>query len=398
MKFVHIEDYFIPSAGYQINLLARLQAMQGHEVVIVASEFKKVDPNLFSFFGSEESKDDEYSNLNNVRIIRVPLIGFYSSRSIYKPIIFKIVDELDPDVLFVHGEDTLIGIQYILKSSKLKYPLVLDCHMLEMASKNQFRKVFRFFYKNFISKIIIKNNIPLIRTVETDYVEKCLGIPLNKTVLLPLGTDTVMFQPNIKSRDAFRKDNNISKDDFVIIYAGKLDIAKGGLLLANAIKEKLHTSPTRNIVFLIVGNTIGKYGDEVEEIFSKSKNKILRFKTQDYSKLAPFYQSSDLAVYPRECSLSFFDAQASKLPVVFESNEINDLRAKSGSAFVFEPGNIDDFREKIISIINMDHIEYSHLANKAREYVISTYDFVPIAEKITDLMVNEANKFNAKKS
>ena len=59
MKFVHIEDYFFSSAGYQINLLTRLQVLQGHDVTIVASELKKVPDYLKSFFGTEE-KDKNF--------------------------------------------------------------------------------------------------------------------------------------------------------------------------------------------------------------------------------------------------------------------------------------------------------------------------------------------------
>ncbi len=398
MKFVHVEDYFIPSAGYQINLLARLQASEGHEVFIVASEFDKVDPKLYSFFQPSEEKDREYSIQNNVRIIRVPLIGFYSSRSIYKTKIFRIINDLNPDVLFIHGEDTLIGIQYILKSSRLNFPLVLDCHMLEMASQNKFRKVFRFFYKNFIARIIIKNNIPLIRTVNSDYVEKCLGIPIDKTILLPLGSDTEMFQPNQVSRNNFRKNNKINQDDFVVIYAGKLDEAKGGKFLANSIKAKIKSEKSRKIVFLIVGNSIGEYGKEVESIFEKSENRILRFETQNYSNLAPFYQASDMAIFPRECSLSFFDVQACNLPVLFESNEINDSRSDYGSSFVFEPGNIEDFRSKLSEIIDLEDDVFEVISKKSREFVLKTYDFVPISKKITELMVNEALKYKNNKA
>ncbi|MEO6995215.1 MAG: glycosyltransferase family 4 protein, partial [Lacunisphaera sp.] len=196
MHFVHIEDFFLPSAGYQINLLSKLQVQQGHEVTIVTSELDKVPTYYTNFFGKEPSKDAKFTEQTGVKIVRVAILGFYSGRSIYYPSIFKIVDSLQPDVLFVHGEDTLIGMQYIRRYHKLKYPMVLDCHMVEVASINRFRKIYRIFYRNFIAPIIIKNDIPLIRVMDTDYVEQCLGIPLSKTVYLSLGTDTSHFQPN----------------------------------------------------------------------------------------------------------------------------------------------------------------------------------------------------------
>ena len=49
MRFVHVEDFFHPDAGYQLNLLARLQVKEGHEVFIIASEMSKVPDYLKSF-------------------------------------------------------------------------------------------------------------------------------------------------------------------------------------------------------------------------------------------------------------------------------------------------------------------------------------------------------------
>src|SRR5699024_1833755 len=102
--------------------------------------------------------------------------------------------------------------------------------------------------------------------------------------------------------------NSIAEDAFVILYAGKLDESKGGKLLAEALREPLKTD--RAVVFLVVGNTSGSYGAEVETLFQTSKNRVLRFPTQRYADLAPFYQAADLAVFPRQCSLSFYDVQA----------------------------------------------------------------------------------------
>lgn len=38
MKIVHVEDFFHPDAGYQINILPKYMAKMGHEVVVITSE------------------------------------------------------------------------------------------------------------------------------------------------------------------------------------------------------------------------------------------------------------------------------------------------------------------------------------------------------------------------
>jgi glycosyltransferase involved in cell wall biosynthesis len=397
MRFVHVEDTIIPDAGYQINSLTHLQSKQGHEVFIVAGELEKIPSYLTAFFGKDntEKKDQQFFERTGVKIIRIPLRGFYSGRAIpYKKKLFNTVKSLNPDVVYVHGEDTLIGMQFIWNYSKLNFPIVLDCHMLEMASINRFRNLFRYFYRTFITPKIRKYNIPLIRTVDSDFVQKCLGIPLEKTALLPLGTDTSFFKPDEKRYTTLREKYGIPKDDFVIIYAGKLDEYKGGTFFAKSIKEKIISKNGRDVTFVIVGNTVGEYGKEVERIFSTSENNVIRFPTQTYYDLLDFYQMVDLSVFPKQCSLSFFEVQACAVPIVFETNEINCKRAAFENAFTFIAGDKTDFRQKIMDCIDMSPTQYAIVKQNARKYVQDNFDYVPIAQKTSDLMINEYNKYH----
>lgn len=395
MKIVHVEDFVHPDAGYQINVLSRLQSEQGHKVFIVTSELDKIPDFLVSFFGKENisDKDEEFYKKTGVKIIRVPIHAYYSGRSIFKLGIFKTVDSLSPDIVFVHGEDTLIGIQFILRSIKRKYPLFLDCHMLEMASENRFRSVFRFLYRNFVTPFILKYSIPIARVVDTDYVEKHYGIPLDKTCYLPLGTDVNYFKPDLQKRALIRARFGLEPDDFVVLYAGKLDRFKGGEFFSESLIPKVVLN-NRNIVFIVVGNVDKEIGIAVEENFKRSKNKVLRFPTQAYLNLIDFYQMSDIAVYPRQCSMSFFEAQSCGLPVVFESNEINIKRSSSGCCFTFSGGDSEDFMKKIITLGNMDSIQFKLLSEVSRKFIVENYNFVLVAEQFSALMQEEFNRFN----
>lgn len=398
MNIVHIEDFFHPDAGYQVNQLSRLQAAQGHTVTVVTSEFKKMPGILTSFFGRENiaERDNRFFDLTGVKIIRLPLITYYSGRSVYRLNIFKTVDTLKPDVILVHGSDTLIGIQYILRAPRLNYPIVLDNHMLEMASVNPFNKVFRHLYKRFITPKIIKNKIPLIRVVDSNYLEKCLGFPIYKTVLLSLGTNTEYFKPDIEKAVGFRRQYGIDKDDLIALYAGKLDEAKGGLFLAETIQGMFCANNRRKVTFVIIGNIVGEYGKQVEQILNNSENRIIRFQTQSYLDLASFYQAADIAVFPKQCSLSFFDVQSCGLPVIFEQNEINNGRALFGNAMTFIPGDTQDFRRKIIECAEMDKSQYDKMKWSSRKYIMDHFDYVPIAQEFTNIMANEVERYKKK--
>jgi glycosyltransferase involved in cell wall biosynthesis len=388
MKIVHVEDFIHPDAGYQVNLMAPLQVKDGHQVTIVTAELDKVPSYLTQFFGKDniEERDNRFYRETGVRIIRVPLLSFYSGRAIFYPRIFTIVDELKPDVVFVHGEDTFTGMTFIWRSQDLKYPIVFDCHSLEISSMNRLRHVFRFFYKRLITPKMLKNKIPLIRVVDSDFVQKCLGIPLEYTILLSFGTDTDRFRPKPESRINLLSKYNLREDTILVLYAGKLNAHKGGKFFAEAIFKKLNSRTSREIVFIIIGNTEGDYGKMVEEELSNSKNRIIRLPTQRYFDLAYFYQSADLAVFPKQCSMSFFEVQSCGLPVLFEENEINSQRAQFNNAITFKPGDIDDFRDKLISLIDMPSEQYRLLKENSRKYILENFDFVSIAKRFTEVL------------
>lgn len=389
MKIVHVEDFFHPDAGYQVNLLSKLQVAEGHAVSVVTAELEKIPPHLLEFFGSSDiaEKDSRFRQDTDVEIVRLPLLGFYSGRAIFAPLaLFKKVRSLKPDIVYVHGEDTLTGILFIILSRWLPYPIVLDSHMLEMASVNSFRSWFRFFYRHLIAPIILRRKISLMRVQDSNYVEKHLGIPLAHTSLLSLGTDTSHFAPNAEARRSTRARLGIDDGDFVVVYAGKLDESKGGLFLAQAIREKLEGKTGRPITFLIVGNVVGEYGAAVEALLHESENRIIRLPTQRYLDLAAVYQCADLAIFPRQCSLSFFDVQAAGVPVLFEENEINVQRAGQGNAFLFPPGSVQGFREEVEELAGMSKDAHQQASVNARKYVLANYDYVPIAKKVTGIL------------
>lgn len=391
MRVVHIEDFFHPNAGYQINILPKYMVKRGIETYILTSEIDLVPETLTSFFGKQniEKFDKDFEDKTGVKIIRVPVKRFISNRAVFTKEINKKIRDLKPDVLYVHGNDTLIGITSILRSNRLNCALITDSHMLEMASTNKFNKLFRFFYRHVVAPKIIKNDITVIRTQNDDYVEKHLGIPLTQSPWISYGSDTLLFHPDKDVRNKFREKYEIGENDFVVLYAGKLDESKGGLFLANSIEKKFKAD--KRIIFLIIGNTSGDYGEKIEDAFQNSENRVLRFPTQKYINLAGFYQAADIAVYPKQCSLSFYDVQACGLPVLLEENNINVDRCHHNNGLLFNSNDEDDFREKLSRFLNMGKSQIEEMKKCSYEYISNHYNYSDKADEYI-FQINEALK------
>lgn len=393
MKILHLDDYFHPDAGYQLNILAKYMVQQGHEVTIITGEMEKFPEEINAFFGKDnmDERDRAYENAYGVKIIRLPLLAFISGRALFAPGLMKTVMECKPDVIYAHSNDTLLGMWATWNHKKFGCPLVMDNHMLEMASENPMRNLFRVVYRAIFTPIIRKNHFIVIRPQDDPYVEKCLGIPLSQAPFISFGSDTLLFHPDGAVKAAFRKEHGISEDAFVVVYAGKLDEPKGGKLLSELTVMPLHTD--REVVYVVVGNTAGDYGREVEETFARSPYRVLRFPTQKYADLAPYFQCADLAVFPRQCSLSFYDAQACGLPVLSEDNNINVDRCAHQNGWNFKADDVEDFHAMLERVVNLPAGEFAAVSANALAFIQRDYDYAAKAKEYEQILLNERKTY-----
>lgn len=399
VKILHIDETFHPSFGYQINSLAKYQALEGHDITVVTTD---VDHLHVAFrFSSDndhiEQMDREYEQKTGVRIVRVPVSRYISNRAVFRSELFKKIAELAPDVVMLHQIETYASLRYMTKKLYRKYPTVSDSHMLRMSSSNKFAKLFNAAFRKVITPKLVKNGIPVIRTQDDDYVNSVLMIPERLTPFMSFGSDLTLFHPDEQARARFRAENGIPEDAFVIVYTGKMDFAKGGQLLANALKEKFTAASGRDVVCVVVGNIYDdEYGDGVKRILASSENRIVRFPTQKYTDLPAFYQSADLCLFAKQCSLSFYDAQACGVPVVFEDNNINVDRAGHGNGSTFKAGDVDSFREEIQKYLDMPEKEYKTVSDNALRFITENYDYKDIAAQYTEIMARAIEGFKKK--
>ena len=375
MNILHVEGFFHPDAGYQLNVLAKYMVKKGHQVTIITCEPDKFPDYLTSFFGKEDIRERDlvYEKNNGVRIIRVPVVWYYSGRAWATRDLFAKIREVAPDIVFAHCNDDMVGIRTINYCIKHRIPVVTDNHMAEIASKNKLRELFRFYYRSVETPKLIKHHIPVIRTADIDFVQKHYKLPLSQCPVISFGSDLMLFSPNAELRGEIRQSLDIDPDETVVIYAGKLDESKGGLFLANSLQEKFDVD--KKLCFIVIGNTVGEYGQEVLRSFKESENRVILLPTQKYADLSKYFVCSDFALIPRQSSLTFYDYQACGLPVIAEDNNINQTRVDHDNGWLFEAGNVEAFRKSIVNAINLDPGEYRRISENSRNYIVENYNY-----------------------
>ncbi|WP_237662841.1 glycosyltransferase family 4 protein [Sutcliffiella horikoshii] len=398
MRIVHFDQMFHPEFGDQINILPKIQAKLGYEVFIITGSADVPHPRFIDFADNTnmDQKDKVYEEATGVKIVRIGVKRFISGRAIFESGYKDIIDQLQPDILFCHFNDTLVGMHYTLISKKLNYPVIFDSHMLDIASKNKFKKLFRLAYRTILTPTIKKNNLIIIRTQDDDYVNKELGIPKKLTPFISFGSDTTLFHPNLNERNFFREKHNLKEDDFVVLYTGKLNEDKGINILAEAFKDKFNSK--RDITLVLVGNGLKEYEDYLFKSFlQRSPNKIIRYQTQKYVDLPRFYQMADVCVFPKQCSLSFYDAQACGLPVIAEQNKINMDRLSYKNGELYKENSVKDLREKITNLANLNKNIYSTYKENSVEFIKNNYDYIKITKEYNSLIQAEYKRFHSRK-
>ena len=386
MKIVHIEDFFYPMAGYQINILPKYLQKIGHENIIISSEYDKTPKSLREFFDETDidNKDNLYSKEANVKIIRMPIRRFISGRALWKfKKLVKIIEDINPDIVYVHGNDTLIGMQLIAYYRNKKRKIITDSHMLEMASKNKFNKLFRLLYKSFITPIINKNNINVIRVQDTDFIFTNYGISRRLSPFISFGTDVDLFnKSNTFQNDILRKKLGI-RNELVYLYTGKINEEKGSKLLFESFQKKFNN---KEVTLLVVGKIpSNEYGKNLLNIINNSENQIIVVGTQEYTNLYMYYNLATFAIFPKQCSLSFYDLQSLGIPIIFEENEINNMREK-GINLLFEPNSKESLRKIIIETIKLDSRKYLEKSKNAEQWIKSEYDYNNLVRIYEDIL------------
>lgn len=384
IKILHIEDRFHPDYGYQLNNIAAVHHPEFDFYILTSKSFLPWHVNnpehIFSI------RDREFEKKHSVTIRRLSTFFEIESRVWIKSL-KKEIDEIDPDVIFVHGVESFTFIRIILSNLKCKKLIFADTHNLLNLTKNRFfYEIFYFFFRKIIVRTINKHKTIVFYTSEENrmMLRDIYGIRDENIRNGQIGTNPMIFKFDAASRNAVRNELNIGADANVIIYSGKLDMYKQPHLILLALHH-IESQICEPLHVLFIGS---ENLDYVKKHFmvtlQNSHIKIHLLKAVKSQTLYKYYSVADIAVFPKYNTLSCLDVQANKLPVIMEDDPTNRLRLQKGG-LLYKKNEVKDLARKIYDLISDSDLR-SKLRENGYNYILEHYDYRQIVANMESVI------------
>jgi glycosyltransferase involved in cell wall biosynthesis len=366
LRIVIVSAYYSEGMGYAENKLPKALAALGHDVHLIASTYNVYgnepgyDSNYLKFLGPRQVAP-ETRMIDGYQLHRLPgrlVAGYVRIEGLASK-----VTSLKPDIVYSLEIASLQTFAMALLRPLAGFKL--------FSGTSQTMSVMKPYMRNPQGQVLKRIGYRLTRTLPSALasltVEKCYaaspdgvevatrfyGVPAHKTVLRSLATDTAMFHPveteaDRASRAQVRARYGWTNDDVICLYTGRFSRDKNPLLLAKAIDQLASTSSRFKALF------VGE-GVEREEIAKCRNVSIVPFMTHD--DLSIHYRACDIAVWPKQESMSMLDAAASGVPLL-----VSDQMGEPGRA----AGNGRTYRENDISSLTSVITELADPALRAK--------------------------------
>ncbi|MDD5082594.1 MAG: glycosyltransferase family 4 protein [Dehalococcoidales bacterium] len=338
MRIIHIIDYFHPQLGYQETFLPREQAKLGHEVYMVTSD--RYSPVIYpanrELLG-KRIKGAGFFEEEGIKVWRLKTL-FEVPHAIWMRGLEQKIQELKPDIVIMHG---IVNCQAIrvaqLKTRLSSLKLIYDDHMAFMASRSRLAVLYPVF-KRLFSPLIQQTADALVAVADTSraFMHQKYGIPLDRITVIPLGADDELFRFDPVARRKIRQQLSVATDEILFVYAGKIIPEKGPHLLVQAALKLMERYS--HVKVLLLGNGPAEYLTAIKQEIAAAnrRDKFIWHSAVPNRALAGFYAASDVAVWPRESSLSMLEAMAGGLPIIIsdKSEVLERIRWHNGLSYI----------------------------------------------------------------
>lgn len=384
-KLVHVVYQFHPEMGYDSNLFARF-AHPELEVIVLTSD----NLDLWNLTSKDvQIADKRIEEQYGVKILRLGSFKTGKKKAgVFMKGLNRKIEEINPEIVFYHGLESPTYAWSIIRQIGKRY-ITADTHTLF----SQFKDVTLVggIYLNFIFKPLIVNrlkkiNAPMFYTaLENKKVLQWFGFEENQIFDNEICTDLDLFRKvDIKFKDFLPQTHFQGK---VLLYTGKFDHFKQPDFILDAIKT-IEDQIDFKLDLVFVGPKNEEYQNRhFNRTFTNPLIQVHLLGPARNHELNQYYSAADIAVFPKQNTLSSLDAQACGLPVIMERDETNEERLKEGG-LCYEPGDASDLATQILKLLKDESLVKS-LSEKGRNYMHERYNYKKKMTEIQEMLLHE---------
>lgn len=370
---------YINGVSTSIAMLEKALRKQGHEVFIVT-----VNPDSLSY--------DFESGDNIIRLPGIP-IGIYDYRltGIYPIKAINKIEEWDLDIIHSHTEFG-VGTFARIMAKQLDIPIVHTYHTMyedyvHYITKGYFdhasKKVVEYFTKFYCDKTVTELIVPTKKTYDL-FKEK---YEYDRNIhIVATGIEVERFyveNNDDKKINKIRKELGLNKDDFVLLFVGRLASEKNVLFLLRNQVELIKKNKKCKLLIIGDGPDSDEFKEEVKRL-NIEDNVIFTGKIP-WDVIHEYYQVATIFVTASQSEtqgLTLLEAMAASIPVVaYDDEAFSDALVDGLNGYTFES---DEEYIKAVSKLIDDKKIYERMCIQARinaEAHSSKY----YAEKVLDV-------------
>ena len=260
------------------------------------------------------------------------------------------------DIVHIHSPFTIgkIGVEYAKKND---VPVIATMHS---QYKKDFLRAVKFEpFANLLTKVIIRQynkcdecwavNSEIAKIYYEEYKYKKLPKVMGNA------TDMKLVENMEQAKKLINEKYNISPDEKVFLFVGRINNLKNVFLIANSLKI-LKEKYNPKFKMLFVGS--GQDEDELKSIIDKNnmnQDIIMCGKISDRELLANIYARADLFLFPSlydASSIVQIEAASQKTPTLFVEGAATTATITENVNGFISQNNEENFAEKINEIIN----------------------------------------------
>lgn len=381
MKIVHLclACFYPDGYSYQENMLPKFHKQLGHEVEVIASLCTFDENGKIAYLQNPSIYLNEYG-------IKVTRLAYKKPFSVFRKLnsfvgLRKAIRDASPDVLFIHGcqfVDMYVVLNYVKIHSNVR--VYVDNHAdFSNSARN-------FLSKNILHKLLWRHMAQIIEPYTTkfygvlparvDFLKDVYHLPVDKCELLVMGADDDMVhRAEVLSKESIiRKKYGISKDDFLIVTGGKIDLFKKETLLLMEAVSNLEDK----IKLLVFGSIVPELKEDFLSLVDGEK--VIYAGWIDSKESYNYFAEADLVVFPGRHSVFWEQVAAQGIPMICKYWEGTTHIDVGGNVIFIAGKTTKEIYDNLLKIINDEKL-YNSLKRIAKEIGMNRFSYKIIAHK-----------------